>query len=141
VSELNVHDADVVGITIACEARRIILHTQWKHLDRIEYSDVVFDGVVGHHFESVLEGNILFDIDEVGLKDFLIREWTHFEAQRAFGWPDVRAVWDSQEQLFDLLEARGIHAFEIAASYGLSGFVLAQSVKQHYRSSPWRVPE
>jgi hypothetical protein len=61
----SVHDNNVYAFAVLCEQRRIVLHTEYRDGGAEEYTDVVFDGVVAHHFEDVLEGNILFGVEEV----------------------------------------------------------------------------
>lgn len=141
MSELKVHDANIVGLTIACAAQRIMLHLEYEWNKSMEYSDVIFENVVGHHFECILEGNIIFDIDEKSVRELLDEEWPRFEAGRAYGWPYIGVVWKSREELVQIAESKGIRAYLIGSSYGMTGFVLAQSVKQRSRNLPWQAPE
>lgn len=81
MSERSVHDNNVYAYAVLCEHRRIVLHTEYRHGDPEEYTDVVFDGVVAHHFEDVLDGNILFDVGEVD-PERIVTEWADLFASR-----------------------------------------------------------
>src|SRR2546430_373138 len=64
----SVHDNGIYAQAAGHERRRVVLHTVWPHAGPPEYTDIVFDGVVVHHFEQqkVSSGpypaNVLFDV-------------------------------------------------------------------------------
>ncbi|HEX8913438.1 MAG TPA: hypothetical protein VF796_13840 [Humisphaera sp.] len=123
MSERSVHDNNVYAYAVLCERRRLVLHTEYRDGDAEEYTDVVFAGVVAHHFEDVLAGNILFGIDEVD-PERIVAEWADLFARRKnYGWP--RVEYDRQEELVAALRRDGVKGFEIGSSYGLGGWVLA----------------
>lgn len=127
VSEQSVHDSTVYAYSVLCEQRRIILHTEYRHGEAEEYTDVIFLGVVAHHFESVLAGNILFGIEQVEV-DRIVQEWAGlFAAEKNYGWPDLIRYADPAE-LISVLRQRRILGWEVSSSLGLSGWVMAEKM-------------
>lgn len=78
----SVHDNIIYAYVVECERRRIVLHTHFRDGSANEYTDVIFSGVVAHHFECVPPGNILFDVTET-LPRQIVQTWPAlFAAQR-----------------------------------------------------------
>jgi len=125
VKDRSIHDNKVYAYSVLCERRQIVLYTEYRDgVSAGEFTDVIFSGVVAHHFQDVLSGNILFGIEEVGVAD-LVRDWTElFAGRKKYAWPDVMEYKDP-EDLIRMLEQRGVKAFEISSSFGLGGWVLA----------------
>jgi hypothetical protein len=113
LSEINehIHDNNVYSYCVDCENGTLVLHTVFDEPNRgIEYVDVCFEGVVAHQFDHVLEGNILFGIEVVDIG----------------GVPGIGPV-------REVVECAGSQVFEIGSSYGLSGWVAANSVRIQMR--------
>ena len=121
---LSIHDNVLLGHTVACDDRRIILRTEFRDASPVERTDVVFEGVETYAFENDDLGTILFSVEEVPLPDLLRTEQVRFEAGRRFGWP--RAYGESTEDYLAHLKEHGIRAWRISSSVGLTGWVLAQ---------------
>lgn len=123
---LSIHDNLLLGYSVKCEERKIILHTEFRDAQPVEHTDVVFDGVEAYQFENDVFGTILFGIEEVEPSDLVRREQARFEEGRRWGWP---GGWEGSldDSIARLLE-RGIRAWEISSSIGLSGWVLAKDV-------------
>ena len=84
---------------------------------------MIFTGVVAHHFECVLPGNILFGITEVDPEQ-VVQEWAAlFARQKNYGWPKIE--YGDPQELVSILKRQGVRGYEIGSSYGLSGWVLA----------------
>ena len=126
MSERSVHDNNIYAYSVLCEQRRLILYTEFTHGTSKEYTDVVFTGVVAHHFEDVLAGNVLFQVEVVEVER-IIKGWSDLFAERKnYGWPDD-LDYDGPDALIGMLRQREIKGFEVAGSYGLHGWVLARS--------------
>lgn len=128
--ELSVHDNFLVSYEVLCEQREIRLHTEFRDVALgapFEYTDVVFRGVFAYHFQQDTLMNIIFDIEEVAVTDILEKSQALFAAGRPYGWPRVEG--SPQPNLEAYLSANDVRGFEIASSYGLSGWVLAQSME------------
>ena len=63
--EPSVHDNHVYSYKVDCEHKTLILHTAFRDKEAPEFTDIVFNIVLAHHFEHVLPGNILFDVEEI----------------------------------------------------------------------------
>jgi hypothetical protein len=116
----------------------LILHTAFRDRERQEFTDVVFRGVVAHHFEHVLPANIVFDVEEADVAT-VVRENEHLLADSwRYGWPPVEYRGDL-EALVNALKASAVRAYTISSSHGLSGWVLAGSCERVSRSEAARV--
>jgi hypothetical protein len=122
--EISVHDNDVYAYSVDCEGQRLVLHTVFRGREPHEFTDVVFDGVVAHHFENVLPGNILFGVDDFEVAA-LVRDNAALLADSwRYGWPPVDYRGDV-DVLSAKLAAESVRGFLISSSYGLCGWVLA----------------
>jgi hypothetical protein len=52
----SIHDNWTYVQAVDHERRRVVLHTVWPHCEPPEYTDIVFEGVVVHHFERPVRG-------------------------------------------------------------------------------------
>jgi hypothetical protein len=134
MSERSVHDNNVYAYAVLCERRRIVLYTHYRDGGAEEYTDVTFSGVVAHHFEDALSGNILFGIEEMDVGQ-VVNDWTDLFARRKnYGWPDVIDYKDADD-LISILRQRGVKAFDIGSSFGLGGWVLAKKMDVSKRAA------
>jgi hypothetical protein len=124
--ERSVHDNNIYGYSVDCEERRVVLHTVSQGLQSVEYTDIVFGDVFAHHFEHVLEGNILFDVDEIDLARFVNENAEMFSQSWRYGWPRFEYHGDLTK-LANLMQAASARVFAVNSSYGLSGWVVALS--------------
>jgi hypothetical protein len=131
---ISVHDNFIYAYALDCEGRRIVQHTHFRDGSANEYTDVIFTGVVAHHFEHVLSGNILFDVTEIPLRHLVTGSAALFAAGKAYGWPDGIEYRDAEE-LIGILEGRGAHGFEISSSYGMGGWVIARAMERRKREN------
>ncbi len=131
MDERSIHDNNVYAYLVQCEQKRIVLHSEYKDGPSIEFTDVIFSGVVAHHFENVLNGNILFDITEVEIEQ-IVQRWADLFARRKnYAWP---VVYDTPEELISFLNLQRIKGFEIGSSFGMTGWVLAENMELRERS-------
>jgi hypothetical protein len=129
----SVHDNSVYAYTVFCEERRIVLHTHFRDGGANELTDVVFEGVEAHFFRSGHDSNILFDIVQVE-PEKIVREYGEvFVAGKNYGWP--RIEYKDDADLVAILNRRGVKGFEIYASFGLEGWVLASQMSQVERQT------
>jgi hypothetical protein len=135
----SVHDNWVYAQVIDHERCRIFLHTVWPHGGPPEYTDIVFEGVVVHHFEQqkVSPGpdlaNVLFDVEEADPL-FLLGQYEELLARtRSHGWPVCR--YNGLDDLVAQLTAGGARCFEVHGVCGLHGFVFARSLEFRARQT------
>jgi len=121
------HDGRIVGYEVECEVRRIRLQIRPAVADAEPASvrTVVFTGVEGYHFRNDTFGNIVLYLEAVTLTRFLSHYWDELaESYRTSGAP---GAWASDiETAPRFLSERGLQAFVLSSSYGLSGWVLAR---------------
>lgn len=103
---ISVHDNFIYAYCVDCENRRIVLHTRFPNDPATEFTDVIFTGVIAHHFEHVLAHNFLFDITEVAVRDIVTDFATLFAAGKSHCWPGGTERRDADE-LVRILEERG----------------------------------
>ncbi|HSI34962.1 MAG TPA: hypothetical protein VK986_15340 [Tepidisphaeraceae bacterium] len=127
--ERSVHDNVVYAYAVDCEGARVVLHTEFQDREPREWTDVVFRGVVGHHFQYALAGNVLCDVVEEELDAFvqdnarlLAQSWRH-------GWPEVEYRGELG-RLPEVLRERHVRAYRVQASHGLGGWVLAEGCER-----------
>ena len=125
------HDDHLTGYAVDGAARRITFDISWPYETEtnVHRARVVFAGVEGYFFEHDLGGNILYAIEENSVEDFLRENAEWFERERKWGWP---LFWKSDVDgtMRHIFEARA-KLFDISTSYGLSGWIVAQSVEEH----------
>ena len=124
MSGRSIHDNNIYAYAVYCGSRQIVLHTEFRDGGSEEYTDVTFTGVVAHHFECVLSGNIMFGIEEVDVEKIVRSSADLFAIQKNFGWPEGIEYRDADD-LVSIIRQRGVRGYEIGSSYGLSGWVLA----------------
>jgi hypothetical protein len=134
----SVHDNFVYAYSVDCEARRLVLHTAYRDHDPHEFTDVVFLDVVAHHFDHVLAGNILMDVEQVDVAALVKDNEALLSNSWRWGWPPLDYKGDL-DVLARELNSAAVLAFEISASYGLSGWVLAGACDRVTRSEAARV--
>lgn len=131
----SVHDNFIYAYSVDCEGRRLVLHTAYRDREPQELTDIVFCDVVAHHFEHVLPGNILFEVEEADVATVVKDNAQLLADSWRYGWPPLNYRGDL-DALVDLLGASSVRAFSIGSSYGLSGWVLANSCERVSRSEP-----
>ena|SRR5437016_4164197 len=124
---LSIHDNQIVSYEVQCERRTITLRTELREESKpTEFRNVVFDGVQGYHFEHDAFGNIVFDVVNVPLEQFLTDYGGEIsELYRRNGAPSWAAnLASAAEQI----RQQGIRPFVLSSSLGLSGWVLAKNM-------------
>lgn len=134
----SVHDNVVYAYSVDCAGRRVVLHTAFQDREPQEFTDVVFHDVVAHHFEYVLAGNILFEVEEADIAAVVQDNAQLLADSWRYGWPPVEYQGDLIA-LVAALKASSVHAYEIGSSYGMSGWVLAGSCERVSRDRPAKV--
>jgi hypothetical protein len=122
----SIHDSLLTGYSVDGHSRTIVLHTEPHAGGGEAFIDVVFRGVVAYHFEGDCFHNIVFGVDEVPPTDLVI-DRTSFEARFAqHGWP---GSWDPKRETPEQFLTRpGVRVFQLGCSYGMGGWIAAQSV-------------
>jgi hypothetical protein len=135
----SVHDNWLYAQAVDHERCRIVLHTVYPHVEPPEYTDIIFEGVVVHHFEQQKVGggpypaNVLFDVEEADPL-FILGQYEGLLARtKNYGWPVHH--YEGLGDLAAQLTAGGPRCYEVHGVCGLHGFVFARSVEFRPRTS------
>ena len=126
----QIHDATVWEYHVDFKAHSLNMTVGWSNGSGVK---VCFSGLLAHHFENVIEANILFDIEEVSSSYFLQKREAFLTEKLRFGFPINKNNCRTVEQLAGYLE--GYRIFQIDSSLGLIGFVIAKDIQINEKSS------
>ncbi len=125
---IEIHDSLLVGYSVDSKSQKLILYIEPHHGSAPAPFSVIFDGVAAHSFIAPLLPAILLDIESVSTDSLIRDEWESMEeGSNQCGWPGSWA--DSLDHALQHAASAALKGFYIDSSYGLSGWVLAQSVK------------
>jgi hypothetical protein len=124
----TVHDNLLISYEVQCEARTIILRTEYRVKNEPTKSvNVIFTDVQGYHFENDAFGNIIFGFETVPVEHFLTEYGPEIlESYHTTGAPGPWAT--NLETASAYLREQGIQAFILSSSCGLDGWVLAREL-------------
>lgn len=123
----SIHDNRVVSYEVDGDRRRIVLHTRFEEREPIECTDLIFEGVLAYHFENDNFGNILFGIEEIPVSQLVASYRSLFEEGSKYAWP---GPWnESPDASLDHFQSKGAKAYKLSSSYGLAGWVVADSYR------------
>jgi hypothetical protein len=126
-NEISIHDNDLLGYEVRGPEHEIVLKTEYRDGPLSEKTDVVFNQVLAYNFINDSFGTILYGVAEMDINNFVEENWDLFEAGRKWGWP---GAWVStKENTKTYLAQNSIRAYSIGSSIGMSGWVLAKTVK------------
>ena len=125
----SIHDSLLTGYVVDGNGRSITLHTEPHSGGGEAFIDVIFRGVVAYHLEGDCLQNIVFGIDEVSPQSVVEDGEVFAERNRLYGWP---RNWDPRVETAEQFLGRdGIRVFWLRCSYGVEGWIAAQSMKEH----------
>jgi hypothetical protein len=118
------HDDYLISYEVDCEARYIRIRVrEWEPEGRTR--TVVFNGVEGYQFNHDAFGNIVFSLEPVPIEEFISDFGSEVaESYRLAGAPGPWAA--DLGSTYEVLTAKGVRAFVLSSSYGLSGWILAR---------------
>ena len=124
----EIHDSLLVEYSVSSVSRKLVLYISPHHGAASIPFSVIFDGVEAHCFAAPLLPAILFAIESVSADSLIRDEWASIaEGFNRCGWPGPWA--DSLNNALQAASSTALKGYYIDSSYGLSGWVLAQSVK------------
>jgi hypothetical protein len=120
----SIHDNLLVSYEVRCEERIITLRTEYR--PKQEFVSVIFKGVQGYRFENDAFGNIIFDVETVGVDQLLKEHGKEISESYNYG---AYGPWASNLETAParLLE-QGTQGFILSSSIGLSGWILAREI-------------
>jgi hypothetical protein len=123
----SIHDSLLYAYEVDGDSRTIVLHTRPHQGGGTEFIDVTFRGVLGYDFDGDCLGNIVFGIREAPASEMIGDGVAWRERNRQYGWPEG---WNSRKEGPDEFIARcNCRVYELSSSYGMDGFVIAESME------------
>jgi hypothetical protein len=120
------HDFSLVGYAVDCGARQVVLRLQPASSTKTHV--VIFSGVQGYVFENDAFGNLVFELQAVSPTELIVEESVRInEMFRQSGAPGPWAA-DLPAASARFTE-QGLFGYVLSSSYGMSGWVLAQSAE------------
>ncbi len=132
----SLHDHVIYAYSVLTEERRLVLHTE---SEGGAFVDLAFGDVVAYEFRCVLEGNVIFEVEEGSAREVVDARRELFRADQPYGWPALEYA--DEADLVRQLEGGGVVAYWIVPSYGLSGWVLAKGAEVARRAERYRLAE
>jgi hypothetical protein len=130
----SVHDNKVLSYEVDGEHRRIVLHTRFDAANQLENTDVVFEGVIAYKFQGDNFGNVLLGIDEAPVSKIVEEDRVLFEEGSKYAWP---GPWnDSFRACLAYFQSKAAKGYEISSSYGLCGWIIAESCSFEAKGIP-----
>ena len=129
-----IHDYIVERYTVDIEAHTLSMETRPEDPARQPRVSLKFHGLLAHHFEDVIGCNILLDLNEGSAEDFTARSHDFLMQHIPYGFPILNLPYvyplksEDLKQLPQILRRDGYHIFELSASLGLTGFVIAKGL-------------
>jgi hypothetical protein len=123
---ISVHDNVTTGYEVKAAGKSIVIHTEFPFSTPKEMADIVFSGVIAYHFRHDLFNNIIMDVHEIPMVPFLEENEQMFDEGCQWGWP---VGWNKRKEDFrTFLDRHAAKVFQFEASYGMSGWVIAESM-------------
>jgi hypothetical protein len=126
----SIHDNTIYAYQVVADESNphtytICLHTEFLHLETIEYTDVLFSHVIAHYFENVRAGNILYDIQAGTMEQCYTLYEDIFTRLTNEAWP---IPYTDTTDLFQRAKLMPGTIFFLTSSYGLSGWIWAETM-------------
>lgn len=120
---ISVHDNTIISYQVNLEKEEIRIHTLTESGDNVY---IIFSGVLAHFFETQISNSIIFNIDEDPLPNFFKENKKLLEQQKNYCWP---ICYDDIKELEETLIKGNYFYYNICASLGLTGWVLAKKLE------------
>jgi hypothetical protein len=119
----SVFDHIVRSYEVRSTERTIVLRTESRDVSPPDLAEVRFSGVEAHQFRDDVAGSVLLEVVCVPLERIVSQHRAEIAAsRRSTGW-----TWaEDLDTAADALRALGLQGFEVRATRGLSGWVLAR---------------
>ncbi|MPQ23044.1 hypothetical protein EH150_10870 [Carnobacterium divergens] len=88
-------------------------------------TNLIFNNVFAHYFESELLGSVILDVFEETLENFIEYNESLLNKMKNSGWP---IMYDTVEELLNELKSKNYNYYIVSSSYGLNGWILAQNL-------------
>lgn len=117
------HDFNIFKYEINCEKRELTLNLRGR--SGTKNGVIVFERLIGHHFEHVLDSNIVLEFEEYNADEFYQGFYKEIQVYQRHGLP-IKTK--SAEIFADEAFKRSLKFIVISSSHGLSGWVICENV-------------
>jgi hypothetical protein len=123
----KVHDNIIKAYRVDFEVLTLTMNTlYYGHTNKIiENTDIIFTGYLTHIFGAAHEQNIIMDIEEWSIHQFLEHKSELLNDNKNYGWP---ISYKTENELIKFLQTNKYKIFEVASSFGLCGWVFAKQM-------------
>lgn len=130
LSQINdlIHDSTIFSYTVDFDKHCLHLNTR---LSEVETS-IKFAELLAHKFDEVIDDNIVFEIFEATIEEFIESEKKYLLESIKYGFPSVYA--NSIKELESFLIEKEYKVFELISSLGMTGYIIAKDISIDYLS-------
>ena len=121
----HIHDSEIYSYAVDFENGRLRISARYYHDNTHSDADIIFSGYHTHLFNNEQKRNIVFDITKCNPVRFYERERALLEENRAYHWPIPYKTPNTKTELLQFLQKNEYTVFEISASQGLFGWIIA----------------
>jgi hypothetical protein len=118
------HDDYLISYEVDCERRYIRMTIrEWEREGRVR--TIEFTGVEGYRFENDAFGNVILSLEAIPTDEFM--SYHRSEIAESFRLAGAPGPWAADlDAAYEVLAAKGVQAFVLSSSFGLSGWILAR---------------
>ena len=120
----SVHDNVILSYRVDLQNDQIIIYTEYDNSRIVKETDIIFTDVFGHRFEQPLKGSIILCISESPISSFVEGNSELLLKSKDYGWP---AMFESLEELQQVLIEGDYKYIDLMSSYGMNGWVVAKN--------------
>jgi hypothetical protein len=121
----DAHDCEINSYEVYIEGKTLILHTKYSGFNERKNIDISFSGVLTHYFEDVSHQNVISEIYEPGIEEFIEEYRDTLNSKKNYCWP---MNYEAEDDLYNKLTNNSYKVFYIDSSTGLHGFVIAKQI-------------
>lgn len=120
----KMHDDCIVAYSVNLEEK--VVDIQTYNNTKKKQGKICFSGVLTHSFRCIIDYNIILDIQECEISIFFSDNQEELIRMKGYGWP---IVYQTEQELLDFLITNEYKYIKINSSYGMEGWILANSYK------------
>lgn len=118
------HDNYIVSYSVNLIEKRIVVKT-YDNIGK-KQEEIHFSEVLTHSFQCIIDYNIISDICECEIQNFIKDNKEELIKMQGHCWP---VNYDTKQELNDFLVNNRYKYIQINSSYGMFGWVIAKSYK------------
>jgi len=121
-----VHDCQINSYEVNIKEETLVLHTTYDGFRGHKNILISFIDVLSHHFEDIILQNVISDIYETMIVDFIEEYKEMIQEGKGYSWP---TDYDNQEDLINYLKSNSYKIFYLDSAVGLYGFIIAKDIR------------